>query len=438
MSNLHIFTYNNYQITFDFGTDQKMVNATEMAKPFRGKLPADFLRLKQTKAFIEELKSQYGNSHIGKIVKVIKGGIYNGTWMCEKLALKFAAWLSPKFEIWVFDKIQELLKNGYTQISGLWVYFFQSTNSKAIKIGKTFDLESRQKRVENSHGYAVKLLKAIRVPDESHERAIHKQFKKIRLKGEWFKCTPELIKYIESLPNHLRPQETELRSENSELRLKNTNLQRQVDILEDFRKMVLSQIQELKTQHHFDQNSLQEAQNYNQLIRDLLHLDISKWLNEPLDSSKVMQNLRTEVKAYQRQLALAWLHIVEKDHLLEIIEASYQSIFAELSPKNQQNFTQLSLLLHKRLKGEQGWQAFAKYFECCYPRLLDRLQSRFPSLNENDLKFCSYTLMGLTHEEIAFLMNFGIGSAALKGARLRDKLGIRNKKIEIGEFLEGM
>ncbi|MGB1243539.1 MAG: KilA-N domain-containing protein, partial [Chitinophagales bacterium] len=70
MSNLHIFTYNNHQITFDFGAKQKMVNATEMAKPFKGKLPADFLRLKQTKAFIEELKSQYGNSHIGKIVKV--------------------------------------------------------------------------------------------------------------------------------------------------------------------------------------------------------------------------------------------------------------------------------------------------------------------------------------------------------------------------------
>lgn len=48
MSNLHIFTYNNHQITFDFGTKQKMVNATEMAKPF-GKSPADFLKLKQKK-----------------------------------------------------------------------------------------------------------------------------------------------------------------------------------------------------------------------------------------------------------------------------------------------------------------------------------------------------------------------------------------------------
>ena len=438
MSNLHIFTYNNHQITFDFGKEQKMINATEMAKPFKGKLPADFLRLKQTKAFIKELKFHYGNSHSGKIINVINGGPQRGTWMCERLALKFAAWLSPKFEIWVFEKIQELLKHGYTQISGLWVYFFQSTGSNIVKIGKTFDLQRRQKTIENSHGYEVNLLKAIRVPDDSHERAIHKKFKKIRLKGEWFKLTPKLKEFIEGLPNHITPQEQELRSQNSELALKNMDLQRQIDLLQDFRKMVLVQIQELKVQHQFDQQSLQDSYNHNQLLTDLLQLDISRWLNKPLNLSKTMRNLQTEVRAYQRQLALAWLHIVEKDHLLQAIEASHESIFAELSPKSQQNFTKLSLSIHKRLKGEQGWQAFAKYFEHCYPKLLDRLQIQFPSLNESDLKFCCYTLMGLTHEDISFLMDFGVGSAALKGARLREKLGIRNKKVEIGEFLEGL
>jgi len=29
--------------------------------------------------------------------------------MHRKLALKFAAWLSPEFELWVYDRIEELL-----------------------------------------------------------------------------------------------------------------------------------------------------------------------------------------------------------------------------------------------------------------------------------------------------------------------------------------
>ncbi|MEZ4884975.1 MAG: KilA-N domain-containing protein [Chitinophagales bacterium] len=438
MSNLHIFTYNNHQITFDFRTEQKMVNATEMAKPF-GKRPSKFLEIAEVKEYIKNLEQK---SDVRQAVITIRGkfkdGRPQGTWMHKILALRFAQWLDVCFAIWVDERIEELLKHGYTQISGLWVYFFQSTASKIVKIGQTHNLQRRQNTIENSHGYPIKLLKAIRVPDESHEKAIHKQFKHIRLKGEWFKLTPKLQQFIEDLPNHLDPEEQTLRSENSELTLKNIDLQQQVDILQDFRKMVVSQIQQLKTQHQFDQNSLQESQNYNQLLQDLLQLDISKWMNEPLSTTKVMRNLRTEVHGYQRQLALAWLHIVEKDHLLEAIEASHQSILSELSSKNRKNFTHLSLLIHKQLKGEQGWQAFAKYFEACYPKLLDRLQVRFPSLNENDLKFCSYTLMGLTHEDISFLMDFGVGSAALKGARLREKLGIKNKKIDIGEFLKGM
>ncbi|MEO1256856.1 MAG: KilA-N domain-containing protein, partial [Bacteroidota bacterium] len=41
-----------------------MVNATQMAKPFKGKLVADFLRLKTTKEYILLLEERYGDSHI--------------------------------------------------------------------------------------------------------------------------------------------------------------------------------------------------------------------------------------------------------------------------------------------------------------------------------------------------------------------------------------
>ena len=36
--------------------------------------------------------------------------------MDEKIALKFAAWLSPMFKLWVYDHIQELLAKGQTSL----------------------------------------------------------------------------------------------------------------------------------------------------------------------------------------------------------------------------------------------------------------------------------------------------------------------------------
>jgi hypothetical protein len=48
--------------------------------------------------------------------------------------------------------------------------------------------------------YELKLLKA--VPDVAHlEIELHQKFAGDRVRGEWFKRTPELLAYIDSLPS---------------------------------------------------------------------------------------------------------------------------------------------------------------------------------------------------------------------------------------------
>ena len=133
MTELARFQYNNQNITFEFSDGNRMINATEMAKPFKGKLVADFLRLSGTKTYISLLEERYGNSHIAQrtVLRVIKGGdskeVNQGTWMDELLALKFASWLSPRFELWVYDRIQELLTSGKTELEHIKPSGFAST-----------------------------------------------------------------------------------------------------------------------------------------------------------------------------------------------------------------------------------------------------------------------------------------------------------------------
>ena len=124
MSKITKFDYEGKAISFEFSDGNRMVNATEMAKPF-GKQVGGFLRTKETKEYIGLLEDRYANLHIGQnrvVLRVIKGGdtvkdgVAQGTWMDEKLALKFASWLSSKFELWVYDRIDELLKTGKTEL----------------------------------------------------------------------------------------------------------------------------------------------------------------------------------------------------------------------------------------------------------------------------------------------------------------------------------
>ncbi len=125
-----------------------MVNATEMAKIF-DKLPSGFLRVKQTQKFIATLKKRYANLHNENIVRIIQGGDSQGTWMHEKLTLKFAAWLSPEFELWVFDKIQEILKNEYDAFHAAppqnvtYIYFLKSAHLNRVKIGMSENIHNR-------------------------------------------------------------------------------------------------------------------------------------------------------------------------------------------------------------------------------------------------------------------------------------------------------
>ena len=133
MSDITTFNYDGQSISFEFADGNKMINATQMARPF-GKPVGNFLRLKETKQYIQLLEERYSDLNIAQnrdVLRVVKGGDaaggLQGTWMDEKLALKFAAWLSPRFELWVYDRIQELLATGETRLQGIAPTGFAAT-----------------------------------------------------------------------------------------------------------------------------------------------------------------------------------------------------------------------------------------------------------------------------------------------------------------------
>ena len=105
------FIYNDNQVEFQpIGMDNVMVNATQMAKIF-GKQVNEFLSNQNTKSFIE-ICLKNGNSRYLNIENeedLYRSNQKSGTFMHRILALKFAAWLNPRFELWVYSTIEKLL-----------------------------------------------------------------------------------------------------------------------------------------------------------------------------------------------------------------------------------------------------------------------------------------------------------------------------------------
>jgi hypothetical protein len=114
---MNIEKFKDKLIAFDY--DNEMVNATDMLKAFPEKRMNNFLRQKQTIEYISILENhlksdtQKSVSKDIQILKVIKGNSNNkiqGTWMHKLLAYKFAAWLNPEFELFVYRIFDKVIK----------------------------------------------------------------------------------------------------------------------------------------------------------------------------------------------------------------------------------------------------------------------------------------------------------------------------------------
>jgi hypothetical protein len=140
------FKFNGKSVHFEITDKNVMLNATEMANVFEKKSD-DFLKTEQTEAFINEcckdenyyellglkkgvqvenirlendvqvenIRTENLEDRKKQFLKVVHGGRNNGTWMHRVLAIKFAAWLDPAFELWIFKTIDGLLFGSYRE-----------------------------------------------------------------------------------------------------------------------------------------------------------------------------------------------------------------------------------------------------------------------------------------------------------------------------------
>ena len=107
------FIYDSKPVDFNITNKNVMVNATQMAKLF-GKEVKHFNENDSTEKFINACLNSRNSDFLGVKNRedLIDSKQKSGTWMHRILAIKFAAWLNPDFEVWVYVTIDKLM-NGY-------------------------------------------------------------------------------------------------------------------------------------------------------------------------------------------------------------------------------------------------------------------------------------------------------------------------------------
>ncbi|WP_272572427.1 KilA-N domain-containing protein [Providencia sp. PROV258] len=70
--------------------------------------PGVFLKSRQISRFAQALSDATKSAS----VKVIKGGLNQGTWAMELVVIRYAAWLKPEFEILVYNTFKDAARKG--------------------------------------------------------------------------------------------------------------------------------------------------------------------------------------------------------------------------------------------------------------------------------------------------------------------------------------
>lgn len=140
-----------------------MINATEMAKAF-GRDLYQFTKSDDTRRFIEACLKPANAGLLGIVNEedLIVSRQKAGTWMHRVLALKFAAWLSPEFELWVYATIEKLLFGRHVER--------EQSFERTLRIQRELDeLKDKQEKTGEDFVRYLELERALK-----HERAVRK------------------------------------------------------------------------------------------------------------------------------------------------------------------------------------------------------------------------------------------------------------------------
>ena len=96
--------------------------------------PSLFMRSAQIKRFAQALTEAQKCAS----VQIIKGGLQQGVWGLELVAIRYAAWLSPQFEIRVYETFREAVLSGISP--ELASYKAARLTEAAAETGQTLQL----------------------------------------------------------------------------------------------------------------------------------------------------------------------------------------------------------------------------------------------------------------------------------------------------------
>lgn len=156
------------------------------------------------------------------------------------------------------------------------------------------------------------------------------------------------------------------------------------------------------------------------------------------NQSLLNQKLEEENALKTRELATNTLHIIQKNEVLEKLNAEISPLLKDndLSEQIRKQLLTLRGSIRENEFWEKNWETFRQHFEQIHPLFFENLTKQFPTLTTNELRHCAYIRMNLTRKEVAQLMTVNVEAVKMARNRLKKKLNLAVEE-DVSHFLMG-
>lgn len=147
------------------------------------------------------------------------------------------------------------------------------------------------------------------------------------------------------------------------------------------------------------------------------------------------QRLEDEVEYKNKELALSVMTLLRKNEILSEISNKLISISKKTSQTETKNdIKEIAGDLRKNSDNEI-WEEFELRFKQVHGDFYEKLEINYPNLTPNEKKICAFLRLNMSSKDISNLTGQSISTIEVARYRLRKKLEISNKEINLITFL---
>ena len=143
-----------------------------------------------------------------------------------------------------------------------------------------------------------------------------------------------------------------------------------------------------------------------------------------------------EIERRERQLLTASLSRDESDKMLSYVRAETQRLSRERNVSGS-DISDIAKNIKLHMTDNNDLKTFEQTVASVNPRFIRNLREIAPDLSENNVRLCSYLMLGLSNREIGSIMNIKPSSMRQARLRLRQKFGL-TKDDSLEDFLRGL